>query len=76
MFVPVINLHVSNLHSTESRIIKVYLFFLQSISKCREFIGFSDSDKKKKCPLFMFIYMSLYCDMGVLCACVCTSLGV
>ena len=51
MFVPVINLHVPNLHSTEIRIIKVYLFFLQSISKCREFTGLSDSDKKKKCPL-------------------------
>ena len=31
VFVPIINLYVSNLCSTESRIIKVNLFFLQNI---------------------------------------------
>ena len=48
MFVPVINLHVSNLRSIESRIISFSYKAYQNVGK---FTEFSDSDKKKKCLL-------------------------
>ena len=64
VFVPVINLYASNLHSTKSRIIKVYLFFLQNISKYREFTELSHSDKKKKMLITtIFMFMSLFCEL-------------